>query len=767
MTVDLTALLERLNYTPDEHVQICTKAPGGIFKASVLPCAPAVVTQAEDVWYGINPVRPVTSGRPGADDITRLAALWADIDIDPRKCPDHETARAIVDDLSAMLGAEPVAITYSGHGIQPLWSVEDGQIDPWPRSEARALLRRWGRLVTVVAERRGSAVDSVWDGPRILRCPGSINHKDPHQPVPVICAPAGGSPLCIVGIRDALDEQDIPDHEDDRRDPGTIISAPDQWTYVNGTCHYAQTMINGWATDNPTARHPWLLSQATRVAAAHRNACLSPQGHSVALSTLASRFQALLVSGFISRDPGPGEIQDAIAWGQARAAAMSDRDIALELGTHLHWAEPQPKEITYAPLRAVNSNATMRNLPVRTTTPPQSQPTHLEPLLSDATAQTANTAAGEPLVDPQFAYDVENAARNLWVQDEARTAERRRKATTVHPPALTNLATFLAVEDDPIAYRIEGLLPVGGRVVLAAPAKGGKSTVMGNLIRSLVDGDPFLDAFDVNPFAGSVVLIDNELHEGQLRRWLRKQKMTNVDRVHVLPLRGGVGTFDIMNPEIRKQWVDKLQAVNCQFLIFDCLKPVLDALKLSEHTEAGQFLTGGFDALLKEANISEGVVVHHMGHGGERSRGDSSIRAWPDVEWRMVRDVDPGVEDPDADRYFGAFGRDVDCAEGLLEYSSHNNHVRYTQGTRKDAKAARKADRAPIDALPDILAYLATEADPVSGRAIERAVVAHGHKQLAVREGIKAGVNAHSILTEQGSHNAVLHFLDPSLRLVR
>ena len=54
-----------------------------------------------------------------------------------------------------------------------------------------------------------------------------------------------------------------------------------------------------------------------------------------------------------------------------------------------------------------------------------------------------------------------------------------------------------------------------------------------------------------------------------------------------------------------------------------------------------------FDELLSEARIGEGVFVHHMGHYGERARGDSRLRDWPDGEWRLVRQA----EGPTAPRF--------------------------------------------------------------------------------------------------------------------
>ncbi|CAN5537434.1 hypothetical protein BH18ACT8_BH18ACT8_16310 [soil metagenome] len=108
-----------------------------------------------------------------------------------------------------------------------------------------------------------------------------------------------------------------------------------------------------------------------------------------------------------------------------------------------------------------------------------------------------------------------------------------------------SLGDFLAVDDTDTSYRVDRLLPIGGRAVLVAPGKGGKTTARDNLTRCLVDGEPFLDTFTVTQ-AERVVLIDDELDERTLRRWLREQSIRNQDAVQVLSLRGRVASFDLL-----------------------------------------------------------------------------------------------------------------------------------------------------------------------------------------------------------------------------
>ena len=52
--------------------------------------------------------------------MTRLVALPVDLDVKPGGCDGLAVAHAIIDDLSELIGTRPVAVIYSGKGLQPL-----------------------------------------------------------------------------------------------------------------------------------------------------------------------------------------------------------------------------------------------------------------------------------------------------------------------------------------------------------------------------------------------------------------------------------------------------------------------------------------------------------------------------------------------------------------------------------------------------------------------------------------------------------------------
>jgi len=357
-----------------------------------------------------------------------------------------------------------------------------------------------------------------------------------------------------------------------------------------------------------------------------------------------------------------------------------------------------------------------------------------------------------------YARKVAAELDTLRIRDEARrllAAEKAAEGAAAIPQPIT-LAELLAQPDEDAEYRIDGLLPRGARALLAAQYKAGKSTMVANLLRTLVDGETFLGRFSTER-AQRVALLDDELDMRMLRRWLRDQNIARADAVTVHSLRGKVSSFNILDPEIRSRWAQLLAGADV--VILDCLRPVLDALGLDENKDAGRFLVA-FDELLAEAGASEAVVVHHMGHSGERSRGDSRLLDWPDVLWKIVRERGDNDENaPEAARYFSAYGRDVDVREGKLDYHHETRALTYGDTNRKQSAVGA--------VLPDIAEILTAAPEGLSGRALCDALGKRGHAQHVAREAVKLAQRDGVTYTTLGARNAQIHRLTPPSVSVR
>ena len=149
--------------------------------------------------------------------------------------------------------------------------------------------------------------------------------------------------------------------------------------------------------------------------------------------------------------------------------------------------------------------------------------------------------------------DVVEQVRRQLARIRADEIVREARGVSSGPiPALTSLATFLETPDREEAFRIEPIMLMEADVLLVAQKKVGKSTLVSNFERSLVDGQPFLGRLAVTPLepGRTVAHFDNELGESNLRRWLRDQQIRNTDRVFVTDMRGKLTTFNILNPEV-------------------------------------------------------------------------------------------------------------------------------------------------------------------------------------------------------------------------
>lgn len=338
-------------------------------------------------------------------------------------------------------------------------------------------------------------------------------------------------------------------------------------------------------------------------------------------------------------------------------------------------------------------------------------------------------------------------------RDDANRRARAGDGAALVPPQPVSLADLLAEPDEDVVYRIGELWPAAGRVLLAAQFKSGKTTLVGNVIRALVDGGLFLGQFATTPVR-RVVLIDTEMDRRTLRRWLRHQGITNTAAVSVLSLRGAVSAFDILEAATRTEWAARLAGADV--VILDCLRPVLDALGLSEDKDAGKVLVA-FDALLKASGADEGMVVTHMGHANERARGDSRLLDWADALWKIIRGGDETDDDAERPRYFSALGRDVALPEGLLTHDAAARRLTYAAGNRADAGARA--------ALPELVAMVAAEPGQLSKRAAEAQLrTDHGVTQQDARAAIRHATRpGGELVTTLGPHRSQLLSPAPDL----
>lgn len=139
------------------------------------------------------PRRPGTVTDLGTRGFSKTAiaigCVWADIDFRTtgahaeQRLPSEAEALAFIRDFPIPCSA----LVRSGHGFYPLWLLNElWRFDtPAESREAQTFLHRMQATVNERARARGWKLDSTGDLARVLRLPGTLNHKIPVQLVPV------------------------------------------------------------------------------------------------------------------------------------------------------------------------------------------------------------------------------------------------------------------------------------------------------------------------------------------------------------------------------------------------------------------------------------------------------------------------------------------------------------------------------------------------------------------------------------------------------
>lgn len=126
-----------------------------------------------NVYARLSTIKKLPSaGKRGDDSYTAtVPGVWLDVDVGK---PGHPTELSTAFQLiRELVPFWPTLIVCSGGGLHPYWLFNK----PMEPDEARPLIERWGQSMTARFAYYGFNLDQVFDLPRLMRVPGSHNHK--------------------------------------------------------------------------------------------------------------------------------------------------------------------------------------------------------------------------------------------------------------------------------------------------------------------------------------------------------------------------------------------------------------------------------------------------------------------------------------------------------------------------------------------------------------------------------------------------------------
>lgn len=250
--------LERLYGKSPGYFTVCAFDKGRIvstkwYATSEIPRAARSIEHAADrydIYVSVaTHVEPQTGkSRGSTKTVQSIAGFWADLDVgtDGHKAASFPNPKDEAEALSILEGLpEPTAVIHSGGGLQAWWFFDE----PWTfadSAEAASASDAWQRLLVERAEAKGLHVDSVGDLPRILRVPGTSNHKLA-EPRPVAVRTLEGPAHPLVELS-ALGPSARPSERD--RAPNEVGSPLGSWADILTPHGWSEVGVR--PTDNAT-----------------------------------------------------------------------------------------------------------------------------------------------------------------------------------------------------------------------------------------------------------------------------------------------------------------------------------------------------------------------------------------------------------------------------------------------------------------------------------------------------------------------------------
>jgi putative DNA primase/helicase len=185
----------------------------------------SVIGVSQDTYaaVGLQGRRPENGSRGKEHGVISLPGVWADVDV---AGPAHKSANLPPSEEEALsfidgVGLPPSVIVKSGYGFQPYWLLREPFVigTEAERQSLKSLSRSFQEMLRLQARNRGWTLDSTADLCRVLRIPGTFNHKCTDD-VRLVTAEYSDRNYYVGDLRELVSRLDEAKHS------GSIESAP-------------------------------------------------------------------------------------------------------------------------------------------------------------------------------------------------------------------------------------------------------------------------------------------------------------------------------------------------------------------------------------------------------------------------------------------------------------------------------------------------------------------------------------------------------------
>ncbi|MGP5929439.1 AAA family ATPase [Corynebacterium glyciniphilum] len=364
----------------------------------------------------------------------------------------------------------------------------------------------------------------------------------------------------------------------------------------------------------------------------------------------------------------------------------------------------------------------------------------------------------------------EDAVRRMNADEFARREKARRLYGDVGEVVAVTGDAVVEVVDDDETFLIPGMWSFNRPQVLAyGEPKVGKSTLAHNFVAALLSGEMLFGHRKVVSPGGRVGLIDTEMTRSYLTTEFGKdwpEVSDNRDRLILYPLgeKGAARLFDVTDPEVRNEWVDRLRDAHVEVLFIDCLGPLLRKAGVDENTEAGMFMEH-IREVCDRAGVKAHMILDHA--SAKTSKGTGTADKTPRGDSRKLDTVDTIMHlyahpDVETGLQLKVTGRDGDRMIDLDRDGKRFTEVVYSGGD--DYRQAREA----FELYPAVKRVLTDVTEPLSQRGLVDAVFERvkGRSNPPSERQVKACVGwlvaQGHLATSSGPNNRLLHSLTDS-----